>query len=129
METENDKIELDMHIYGVAYFKIENNTITRIDPRTIRIMNTEQTGINTSIVRPALDTFHCELYQFRKQEKLCDKQCESCKWIQEKAGVGGELLQGEGVVKGVCAEGKHVGPIVKVDDLKACQNCWTAWKA
>ncbi len=42
MNTENDKIELDQHLYGVAYFKIENNTITRIDPRTIRIMNTKQ---------------------------------------------------------------------------------------
>ena len=28
--------------------------------------------------------YHCELYDFGRQKKRCEKQCDSCKWMEEK---------------------------------------------
>jgi hypothetical protein len=25
---------------------------------------------------------HCELYEFGRQDKTCEKKCDSCKWME-----------------------------------------------
>ena len=30
------------------------------------------------------EQYHCELYDFGRQKKRCEKQCDSCKWMEEK---------------------------------------------
>ena len=27
---------------------------------------------------------HCELYDFGRQDKTCEKKCDSCKWMEEQ---------------------------------------------
>ena len=33
----------------------------------------------TDVVKPSL----CELYDFGRQNKACEKKCNSCKWMEE----------------------------------------------
>ena len=30
------------------------------------------------------EQYHCELYDFGRQKKRCEKQCDNCKWMEEK---------------------------------------------
>jgi hypothetical protein len=34
----------------------------------------------TDVVKPSL----CELYDFGRQNKACEKKCNSCKWMEEQ---------------------------------------------
>ena len=34
----------------------------------------------TYVVKPS----HCELYDFGRQNKACEKKCNSCKWMEEQ---------------------------------------------
>jgi hypothetical protein len=34
----------------------------------------------TDVVKPSL----CELYDFGRQDKTCEKKCDSCKWMEEQ---------------------------------------------
>ncbi len=33
-----------------------------------------------NVVKPS----HCELYDFGRQDKTCEKKCDSCKWMEER---------------------------------------------
>ena len=49
--TKKERLELDERVYGVAYFKIENGKMERIDPTTIRIMKPSEQSLIPAIVR------------------------------------------------------------------------------
>lgn len=44
-----------------------------------KISDKEQLNL-TDVVKPSL----CELYDFGRQNKACEKKCNSCKWMEEQ---------------------------------------------
>jgi hypothetical protein len=44
-----------------------------------KIKEAEQLTL-TDVVKPSL----CELYDFGRQNKPCEKKCDSCKWMEEQ---------------------------------------------
>ena len=45
------------------------------------IKSTKQVFSLNDVVKP----FVCELKEFGRQDKPCDKQCSSCKWFEDNA--------------------------------------------
>ena len=36
------------------------------------------------ILTDVVKSFYCELYDFGRQDKTCEKKCDSCKWMERQ---------------------------------------------
>ena len=61
-------------IYGdISYTKQLNKYITYLENKN-QVLQLQQTGV---VGRS--EQYHCELYDFGRRDKPCDKQCDGCK--------------------------------------------------